>query len=399
MIASVGMPGLGNFVGEFLALLGAFQENWVMAVIATAGIVVAAVYGLYLMQRSFQGTPNPDIVKSMRDFGLARDERHGGDDGGPRLGGRLSPACARTVERDDPDVGCPAVSAAEVWALAPYLALAGGIALLLVAVAALRSHRLAFWGAIATLAIPLAFVPTALGGGTQIVDTVLEIDGYALFFFVLFSLAAITTAVLSARYLGSRASHRQEFYLLLTTATLGAAVTAGASHFATFLMGLEVLSISLYAMIAYPEEGHPPLEAAAKYLVLSGAASSTMLFGMALIYAASGSLTFEAAVGDLAAGEHNVLGSRSSHAAGGRLLQALPGAVPHVDAGRLPRARRRRSRASSPRSPRGRWSRCCCATPSTPISARLARRGHRGRGHRRAFDGRRQHPGPAADPT
>ena len=69
VIASVGMPGLGNFVGEFLALLGAFQENWVMAVVATLGIVVAAVYGLYLMQRSFQGTPNPDIA-SMRDFGL-----------------------------------------------------------------------------------------------------------------------------------------------------------------------------------------------------------------------------------------------------------------------------------------------------------------------------------------
>ncbi|MCY3837634.1 MAG: NADH-quinone oxidoreductase subunit M [Gammaproteobacteria bacterium] len=69
VIASVGMPGLGNFVGEFLALLGAFQENWVMAVVATLGIVVAAVYGLYLMQRSFQGTPNPDVA-SMRDFGL-----------------------------------------------------------------------------------------------------------------------------------------------------------------------------------------------------------------------------------------------------------------------------------------------------------------------------------------
>ena len=69
VIASVGMPGLGNFVGEFLALLGAFQENWMLAVVATLGIVVAAVYGLYLMQRSFQGTPNPDVA-SMRDFGL-----------------------------------------------------------------------------------------------------------------------------------------------------------------------------------------------------------------------------------------------------------------------------------------------------------------------------------------
>ena len=71
VVASVGMPGLGNFVGEFLALLGAFEKNVPLAVAATVGIVVAAVYGLYLMQQSFQGTPNPDVAE-MADFG-ARD--------------------------------------------------------------------------------------------------------------------------------------------------------------------------------------------------------------------------------------------------------------------------------------------------------------------------------------
>ncbi len=198
------------------------------------------------------------------------------------------------------------MSAMQAWALAPYLVLSGGIVVLLLAVATLQSHRVAFWGSIACLVAPLAFIPTAVAGGTQVIDGVLEIDGYALFFFVLFSLAAIATAVLSGRYLGGRATHRQEFYLLLVTATLGAAATAGASHFATFLLGLEVLSISLYAMIAYPEEGHPPLEAAAKYLILSGAASSTILFGMALVYTASGSLSFQAP-GAIAAGEQTVL--------------------------------------------------------------------------------------------
>ncbi len=69
VVASVGMPGLGNFVGEFLALLGAFQASVPLAVAATVGIVVAAVYGLYLMQRSFQGPPNP-AVASMGDFGF-----------------------------------------------------------------------------------------------------------------------------------------------------------------------------------------------------------------------------------------------------------------------------------------------------------------------------------------
>ncbi|MDE0054391.1 MAG: NADH-quinone oxidoreductase subunit M [Gammaproteobacteria bacterium] len=69
VIASVGMPGLGNFVGEFLVLVGAFKANIPLTVAGALGVVVAAVYGLYLMQRSFQGTPNPD-VPSMRDFGF-----------------------------------------------------------------------------------------------------------------------------------------------------------------------------------------------------------------------------------------------------------------------------------------------------------------------------------------
>ena len=69
VVASVGMPGLGNFVGEFLVLVGAFKANVPLTVAGALGVVVAAVYGLFLMQRAFQGTPNPG-VSSMRDFGL-----------------------------------------------------------------------------------------------------------------------------------------------------------------------------------------------------------------------------------------------------------------------------------------------------------------------------------------
>ena len=68
VIASVGMSGLGNFIGEFLVLIGAFKVNVLLTVLATIGIVVAAVYGLSLMQRSFQGTPNPE-VQTMTDYG------------------------------------------------------------------------------------------------------------------------------------------------------------------------------------------------------------------------------------------------------------------------------------------------------------------------------------------
>ena len=69
VVASLGMPGLGTFVGEFLVLLGAFQVNVTVTVAAAIGIVIAAVYSLSLMQRSFQGPPNANVA-AMADFGV-----------------------------------------------------------------------------------------------------------------------------------------------------------------------------------------------------------------------------------------------------------------------------------------------------------------------------------------
>ena len=66
-VASLGMPGLGNFVGEFMVLLGAFEVDVPLTVAAGTGLVVAAVYSLWLVQRSFQGRVAE--VEGMRDFG------------------------------------------------------------------------------------------------------------------------------------------------------------------------------------------------------------------------------------------------------------------------------------------------------------------------------------------
>lgn len=67
IVASLGMPGLGNFVGEFLILLGAFSINKTITIIATLGLVTGAVYALIAMQRVFQGERGE--VTGMRDFG------------------------------------------------------------------------------------------------------------------------------------------------------------------------------------------------------------------------------------------------------------------------------------------------------------------------------------------
>ena len=126
----------------------------------------------------------------------------------------------------------------------------------------------------------------------QQITPLLVSDQYSLFFSVLIMFATLITALLAKDYLQDRAGENEEFYLLLLLSALGGVILVSSTHLASFLLGLELLGVALYALIAYPERGHLPLEAAIKYLILSGAASAVLLFGFALIYAALGSLSF-----------------------------------------------------------------------------------------------------------
>jgi NADH-quinone oxidoreductase subunit M len=60
ILASLGLPGLGNFLGEFLILLGTFKAHPGMAMLSTVGLVLSAVYSLILMQRTFYGKPGAE---------------------------------------------------------------------------------------------------------------------------------------------------------------------------------------------------------------------------------------------------------------------------------------------------------------------------------------------------
>jgi NADH-quinone oxidoreductase subunit N len=126
----------------------------------------------------------------------------------------------------------------------------------------------------------------------QLITPILVADQYSVFFSLLILFASLVTSVLAKDYLHIRTGENEEFYLLLILSTLGALILVSATHLASFLLGLELLGVALYALIAYPERGHSPLEAAVKYLILSGAASAILLFGFALIYAALGTLSF-----------------------------------------------------------------------------------------------------------
>ncbi len=121
----------------------------------------------------------------------------------------------------------------------------------------------------------------------------IRMDNYALFFMALLLLASLAVLGFCYDYFKNFEGDNEELLLLLLTALLGAFVLVSSSHFASFFLGLETLSISLFALISYPLNQTRPLEAAIKYLILSGVSSAFLLMGMALIYAQSGELYFK----------------------------------------------------------------------------------------------------------
>ena len=126
----------------------------------------------------------------------------------------------------------------------------------------------------------------------QPVTILLEVDHWSLFFTSLILIASLITLVLSKETFSSEGERKEEYYLLLVLSVLGAVVLIQSSHMVSLLLGMELMGVALYAMIAFPERGQLPLEGAVKYLVLSACASAMLLYGFALIYAATGELSY-----------------------------------------------------------------------------------------------------------
>ncbi len=137
------------------------------------------------------------------------------------------------------------------------------------------------------------------------VTPLLIFDEYSMFFSTLIIVGAIAVTALAFPYFEKHNEQNEEFYILVVTGTLGGVVMASSNHFVSFFLGMEMIGISLYAMIAYPIHAKTvakhPLEASIKYLILSGLGSGMMLFGMALIYAMLGTFEFNSLASQTAA--------------------------------------------------------------------------------------------------
>ncbi len=123
---------------------------------------------------------------------------------------------------------------------------------------------------------------------------------------LLLYLTVIVVLLYSRRYVLEREQMAKgEYYALALFATLGMMVMITANHFLSVYVGLELLSLSLYAMVAMNRDSVPATEAAMKYFVLGALASGLLLYGMSMIYGATGTLEISAVAERLAMGQAN----------------------------------------------------------------------------------------------
>jgi NADH-quinone oxidoreductase subunit N len=181
---------------------------------------------------------------------------------------------------------------ADIFALLPLLLIAGTSVVVMLGIAFKRNHALTAGLTLVGLTAAFISIYAAASLAPRQVTSLLLVDRYALFYMGLIIASAAAVAALSYQYLENHDGHCEELYLLLLIATLGCAVLVASSHFVSFLLGLEILSISLYAMVAYVKDRTQALEAGIKYLILASASAAFLLFGMALIYAGAGTMEF-----------------------------------------------------------------------------------------------------------
>ena len=180
----------------------------------------------------------------------------------------------------------------DLTALSPYIMISITIIVVMLTIALRRSHLLIAVLTLSGLALTLASISGAICTAPREITSLIKIDHYSLFFLGLVVIGTFAIIALSFSYFGGRSGEREEFYLLLLLATLGAMVLTAATHFASLFLGIELLSVSLYALTAYHRHSLRSTEAGVKYLILAAASSGVLLFGMALFYAETGSMTF-----------------------------------------------------------------------------------------------------------
>ena len=177
-------------------------------------------------------------------------------------------------------------------ALLPLLITSSTAILVMLAIAWKRSHTITFFLSVAGLNLALLSLIPAMQAAPLSVTSLIHVDSFAGFYMALTLVATLACVTLAHAYMEGFPGNREELYLLMLLSAAGGLVLVSTQHLAGLFIGLELLSVPVYGMVAYAFFNKHTLEAGIKYMVLSAVGSAFLLFGMALLYADSGSLTF-----------------------------------------------------------------------------------------------------------
>jgi NADH-quinone oxidoreductase subunit N len=187
------------------------------------------------------------------------------------------------------------------WAaLAPFVALAVGAVLVLL-IGLLRSRvareRIVPAASVLTLGVTIAFEIARFHDQTSIISGALRIDDLALILDLVFAVSGLAAVILSAREPAAGQAGHGEYHALLLFSIFGMAVLVSAQNLVTLFIGFELLSIPLYILCASDYRRISSLESGLKYLVIGSVGSATLVYGLALVYGATGSTDFAGIAG------------------------------------------------------------------------------------------------------
>lgn len=149
-------------------------------------------------------------------------------------------------------------------------------------------------GILAVIGLAVILVKVVLNFNQQALffDGVYQIDTYGSFFKILFLCSALLIFFMASRYTDFFGQRKSEWFSFMIFATLGMMIMVSSGDLLTLYVGLELMTISFYILSGYLLNDDRSNEAGLKYLIIGALSSAVLLFGMSLIYAASGSIIF-----------------------------------------------------------------------------------------------------------
>jgi NADH-quinone oxidoreductase subunit N len=184
----------------------------------------------------------------------------------------------------------PGISTSDFYYILPELVITAGALLVLIAdVIVPRERRAALaWITLLVIGATLASLVPFTSTHVEVAHGLMAVDRFAIFFKIVFLIAAAITVLMSVRYLAVEGASPGEYYFLILCATLGMMVMAGSIDLISIFIGLETMAVSFYILAGFIKPSQRSNEAAVKYFLLGAFSLGILLYGMSLMYGLSG---------------------------------------------------------------------------------------------------------------